>query len=62
MPWIVAHRLSTIRQANVIFVVRDGTIVEHGSHDDLMQAGGLYSELHRLQFETEEARESSPVV
>jgi ATP-binding cassette, subfamily B, bacterial len=58
---IVAHRLSTIRQADVIFVVKDGVIAEHGSHEDLMKADGLYAELHRLQFETEEAAESSPV-
>jgi subfamily B ATP-binding cassette protein MsbA len=58
---IVAHRLSTIRKANVIFVVKDGTIAEHGSHEELMKAEGLYAELHRLQFETEEAPESSAV-
>lgn len=52
---IVAHRLSTIRRADVIFVVKDGEIAERGSHDQLMQSGGIYSELHRLQFETEEA-------
>ncbi len=56
---IVAHRLSTIRKANVIFVVKDGTIAEHGTHDDLMKADGLYAELHKLQFETEEVPESS---
>jgi ATP-binding cassette subfamily B protein len=58
---IVAHRLSTIRNANVIFVVKDGTIAEHGTHEELMKAEGLYAELHKLQFETEDAAESSPV-
>ena len=58
---IVAHRLSTIRKADVIFVVKDGAIAEHGSHDELMKTGGIYAELHRLQFETEEAPETSPV-
>ena len=58
---IVAHRLSTIRRANVIFVVKDGAIAEHGSHEELMKAGGLYAELHRLQFETEETRENTAV-
>ncbi|HVW08980.1 MAG TPA: ABC transporter ATP-binding protein [Bryobacteraceae bacterium] len=50
---IVAHRLTTIRRADVIFVVKDGAIVERGTHDDLMKQDGLYSELHRVQFETE---------
>jgi subfamily B ATP-binding cassette protein MsbA len=58
---IVAHRLSTIRKADVIFVVKDGSISEHGSHEELMKADGIYAELHRLQFETEEAPEVSPV-
>jgi ATP-binding cassette, subfamily B, bacterial len=58
---IVAHRLSTIRKANVIFVVKDGAIAERGSHEDLMKADGLYAELHKLQFENEEVTESSPV-
>jgi len=52
---IVAHRLSTIRRADVIFVVKDGVIAERGSHDELMNKNGLYSELHRVQFETEAA-------
>jgi subfamily B ATP-binding cassette protein MsbA len=58
---IVAHRLSTIRKANVIFVVKDGTIAETGSHDELMKSEGLYAELHRLQFESDEAHEGSVV-
>jgi ABC-type multidrug transport system fused ATPase/permease subunit len=45
--------LSTIRHADVIFVMKDGAILEHGSHDDLLKAGGLYSELNELQFATE---------
>jgi subfamily B ATP-binding cassette protein MsbA len=55
---IVAHRLSTIRRANVIFVVKDGAITERGTHDELMNKNGLYSELHRVQFETEAAPHS----
>jgi subfamily B ATP-binding cassette protein MsbA len=51
---IVAHRLSTIRRADVIFVVKDGAIVERGKHDELMKSGGLYSELYALQFQIEE--------
>jgi subfamily B ATP-binding cassette protein MsbA len=46
---MIAHRLSTIRAADVIFVVKDGRIVESGSHDDLLAAGGLYSELDHIQ-------------
>jgi len=49
---VIAHRLSTIREADVIFVVKDGAIVEQGDHDELMKAGGLYAELHDLQFKT----------
>jgi len=47
---VIAHRLSTVRKADVIFVVKDGDIVETGKHDDLLQRGGLYSELYRLQY------------
>ena len=47
---VIAHRLSTIRNADVIFVLKDGAIVERGSHEALMKAGGLYAELHDLQF------------
>jgi ATP-binding cassette subfamily B protein len=49
---VIAHRLSTIRNADVIFVIEDGAIVERGGHDELMKAGGLYSELHDLQFKS----------
>jgi len=48
---VIAHRLSTIREADLILVVEDGRIVEQGRHDDLLAAGGLYSELYRTQFE-----------
>jgi subfamily B ATP-binding cassette protein MsbA len=51
---VIAHRLSTIRNANVIFVIDDGCIVESGGHEELMKQGGLYAELHNLQFDTEE--------
>src|SRR2546421_4607561 len=47
---VIAHRLSTIRRADVIFVVNEGTIVEQGKHQELLKAGGLYAELHKLQF------------
>jgi ATP-binding cassette subfamily B protein len=43
--FIVAHRLSTIRNANCILVMKDGDIIEQGSHDELMEKGGFYKEL-----------------
>ena len=51
---IVAHRFATIRRADIIFVVQDGSIVETGKHEELLKSGGLYSELHELQFQTVE--------
>jgi ATP-binding cassette subfamily B multidrug efflux pump len=47
---VIAHRLSTIRSANLILVVEAGKIVERGSHDELMAAGGVYADLYRRQF------------
>ena len=52
---VIAHDLSTIRRADVIFVVRDGQIVESGKHEELLEAGRLYSELWGLQSRREEA-------
>jgi ATP-binding cassette subfamily B protein len=46
----IAHRLSTVRHADVIAVVDSGRIVEHGTHDELVDAGGLYARLHAEQF------------
>jgi ATP-binding cassette subfamily B protein len=54
---VIAHRLSTIRRADIIFVVKDGTIIEGGKHEDLLKSGGLYSELHELQFRPEQDAE-----
>ena len=47
---IVAHRLSTIRNAGCILVMRDGRIIERGTHDELLAAGGFYAELYNSQF------------
>ena len=49
--FIVAHRLSTIRDASVILVMRDGKIIEHGTHEQLLQEGGFYSTLYHSQFQ-----------
>jgi hypothetical protein len=46
---MVAHRLSTIRDSDLILVVNHGAIVEQGTHDELLDAGGLYAELHDAQ-------------
>ena len=51
---IVAHRVSTVRDADLILVLADGRIVERGTHDALIRADGLYAEMHRRQMLEEE--------
>ena len=48
---IVAHRLSTIKNADIIVVMKSGCIIERGTHDELLSLGGLYSTLYKSQFE-----------
>ncbi len=48
--FIVAHRLSTIREADVILVMKDGHIIEQGNHEELLQKGGFYADLYNSQF------------
>ena len=48
--FIVAHRLSTIRNADCILMMRDGQIIERGTHDELLARGGAYAELYNAQF------------
>ena len=48
--FIVAHRLSTIKEADVILVMRDGHIIEQGSHEELLSKGGFYAQLYNSQF------------
>jgi ABC-type multidrug transport system ATPase subunit len=52
---VIAHRLATIKRADVIFVVNDGRIVESGTHQELLARGGLYAEFYEIQFKKEEA-------
>ena len=50
--FIVAHRLSTIVNADLILVMKDGNIIETGTHEELMKKGGFYKELFESQFES----------
>ena len=49
---MIAHRLSTISEADKIVVLKDGVVAEEGSHSALLALGGVYAELHRIQYET----------
>jgi subfamily B ATP-binding cassette protein MsbA len=51
---VIAHRLATVRRADMIFVIDGGQVVEQGTHAELLANGGLYSRLHELQFRGEE--------
>ncbi len=57
---VIAHRLSTVREADKILVLNQGRIVEEGRHEDLLSAGGQYAELYRIQFEGQDADEGWP--
>ena len=48
--FVVAHRLSTVRDASLILVMKDGSVIEHGRHDELLEKGGFYSTLYNSQF------------
>jgi len=50
---VIAHRLSTVRNANKIVVIENGRIAETGTHDELLKKGGLYKKLYEMQFKTE---------
>jgi len=56
---VIAHRLSTVRDANQILVVDAGRIVERGTHEELLAAGGLYAELYLTQFEGQERAQAA---
>jgi ATP-binding cassette subfamily B protein len=55
---VIAHRLATVRRADVIFVVDHGTIIERGTHEKLLSEGGLYSRLYEIQFHPQIAQTS----
>ena len=50
----IAHRLSTVENADAIYVIDDGRVVERGRHEELVGQGGLYTRLYELQFGREE--------
>ena len=58
---VIAHRLATVRRADVIFVIDDGTIVERGTHETLLSANGLYSHLYQIQFRETEEQEAQRI-
>jgi ATP-binding cassette subfamily B protein len=58
---VIAHRLSTVRNADRILVVEDGRVVQSGTHEELLARGGLYAHLYRTQFDTEERRHTDEV-
>ena len=49
----IAHRLSTLRNADMILVIKDGVVAENGSHQELLTLNGVYAQLHRLQFDNQ---------
>ncbi len=58
---VIAHRLSTVRNADLILVVEDGRIVQRGTHTQLLAEGGLYAHLYRTQFQEDATHEADPV-
>jgi len=60
--FVIAHRLSTIRDADLILVMEAGSIVEQGTHDELLKKGGAYARLYEAQFAAPTAAEESPAV
>jgi ATP-binding cassette subfamily B protein len=58
---VIAHRLSTVKDADQIIVLEDGIIVERGKHEELFNAGGLYSELYTRQDLSGFANEASAI-
>ncbi len=59
---VIAHRLATVRRADVIHVVADGRITESGTHEELLVAGGLYAHLYDIQFRKQERQSESELI
>jgi ABC-type multidrug transport system fused ATPase/permease subunit len=57
---MIAHRLSTLRDADKIIVLKGGVVVEEGTNDELIARNGVYAELHRIQYETSPAQTAAP--
>src|SRR6266513_406692 len=55
----IAHRLATIRNADKIVVLKDGVVAEEGGYDELLQRGGIFAELHRIQYDTTAAHSAA---
>jgi ABC-type multidrug transport system fused ATPase/permease subunit len=58
----IAHRLSTIRDADQIIVLKEGVVAEQGTHQELLAAGGVYAELHRIQIGADAGADRRPVI
>ncbi len=59
---VIAHRLSTVRNADLLLVVESGRIAERGTHSELLEKGGLYADLYRTQFADQEALTNEPTL
>ena len=57
---VIAHRLSTVREADQILVIEGGRVIEHGQHAELLAAGGLYADLYQTQFARQEVVLAGP--
>jgi len=57
--FLVSHRVSTVKDADLIVVLRDGKVAERGRHDELVARGGFYADLHRRQLLEKEVRETA---
>jgi ATP-binding cassette subfamily B protein/subfamily B ATP-binding cassette protein MsbA len=60
--FVIAHRLSTVRRADLILLMEDGQVIERGTHDELMAAQGVYYDMVRRQMESQAADDRAPVL